>query len=80
MKNGCTTAVSQFRAKRDSSFWGVRIVFGVKSGKWKKTLALDILWYSVLAPMLKNSKIVFDLLRVFSTEVARSQCTLSVKF
>ena len=55
MKNGHTTAVSQFHAKPDSSFCGVHIVLEEKSGKWKKTLALDIEWYSVLAPTLKNS-------------------------
>ena len=49
MKNGRTTAVSQFRAKLYSSFWGVRIILEGKSGKWTKTLALDIVWYSVLA-------------------------------
>ena len=54
MKNGRTIAVSQFCAKRDSSFWGVRIVFGVKSGKWKKTLAVDIVRSSVLAPTIKK--------------------------
>ena len=54
MINSRTTAVSQFRAKHDSSFWGVRIVFGVKSGKWKITLALDIVRYSVLAPIIKK--------------------------
>ena len=54
MKNGRTTAVSQFRAKRNSLFWGVRIVFEGKSGKWKKTLALDIVRYSVLAPTIKK--------------------------
>ena len=80
MKNGRTTAVSQFRAKCDSLFWGVCIVLEGKSGKWKKTLALDIVRNSVLDPTLWNSQIVFDSLRFFSTEVARSQCTLSVKF
>ena len=54
MKNGLTTAVSQFCAKRNSLFWGVRIVLEGKSGKWKKTLALDIVWYSVLASTLKT--------------------------
>ena len=61
--------------------------FGVFASFWKgnmengkKNLALDNVWYSVLAPTLKNSQIVFDSLRVFSTEVARSQCTLTVKF
>ena len=55
MKNGRTTAVSQFRAKRDSLFGGVRIVFEGKSGKLIKDLALDIVRYSVLAPTLWSS-------------------------
>ena len=54
MKNGRTTAVSQFCAKRDSLIWGFHIVLEGKSGKWTKNLALDIVRYSVLAPTLKK--------------------------